>query len=107
MTDLNAEYPRWARTLAHGIQARLGNSFILHGNVHDLVPVPKPAQKAEFLPLATFLADWIFGPRDVVIEYQRANGAIFHTPQSHKHFIDAVEVVDAVHGTHFATSLPR
>ena len=33
-----------------------------------------------------FLADWVFGQRDVVIEYQRANGAIFHTRESHKHF---------------------
>ena len=41
----------------------------------------------------------MFGQRDVVIEYQRANGAIFHTRESHKHFTDAVAVVDAVHGT--------
>ena len=76
MADLTAEYPRWAQTLAHGVQARLGNTFILHGNVHDLVAIPKSGQTAEFIPLTQFLADWIFGPRDVVIEYQRANGAI-------------------------------
>jgi AAA+ superfamily predicted ATPase len=104
-------YPRWAKTLAHGIRARLGNTFILHGNTHDLVPVPKPAetprQAADFVPLARFLADWIFGQRDIVIEYQRANGAIFHTRESHQHFTDAVAVVDAVHGTDLARSLPR
>ena len=49
----------------------------------------------------------MFGQRDVVIEYQRANGATFHTRQSHKHFTDAVAVVDAVHGTDLARSLPR
>src|SRR6185436_18499463 len=53
------------------------------------------------------LSDWIFAQRDVVIEYQRANGAIFHTPKSHKHFVDSVEIVDAVHGTDLARSLPR
>jgi AAA+ superfamily predicted ATPase len=107
MTDLTADYPRWARELAHGIQARLGNSFVLHGNVHDLVNVPRPSKGPEFISLTEFLADWIFGPRDVVIEYQRANGAIFHTKQSHKHFVDMVEVVDSIHGTNFASSLPR
>src|SRR5688572_9387498 len=107
MTDLTESYPKWARTLAHGIQARLGNTFILHGNVHDLVAVPKKSATSEFIPLTAFLADWIFGPRDVVIEYQRANGAIFHTKQSHKHFVDMVEVVDSIHGTNFASSLPR
>jgi ATP-dependent 26S proteasome regulatory subunit len=104
-------YPRWARTLAHGIRARLGNTFILHGNTHDLAPVPKPPaeprQMADFVPLTRFLGDWIFGQRDVVIEYQRANGAIFHTRESHRHFTEAVEVVDAIHGTELARSLPR
>jgi SpoVK/Ycf46/Vps4 family AAA+-type ATPase len=104
-------YPRWARTLAHGIRARLGNTFILHGNTHDLAPVPKPPseprQGGDFVPLTRFLGDWIFGQREVVIEFQRANGAIFHTRESHQYFTDAVEVVDAVHGTDLARSLPR
>jgi AAA+ superfamily predicted ATPase len=115
-------YPQWARLLAHGIRARLGNTFVLHGNTHDLVPVPRIAgqagsedpadsgrqsRPAEFVPLTRFLADWIFGQREVVIEYQRANGAIFHTRESHKHFTDSVAVVDSVHGTDFALALPR
>jgi AAA+ superfamily predicted ATPase len=104
-------YPRWARVLAHGIRARLGNTFVLHGNTHDLVPLPKPPQGpppgVEFVSLTAFLAGWIFGQRQVVIEYQRANGAIFHTPESHRHFTDAVAVVDAIHGTDLARSLPR
>jgi SpoVK/Ycf46/Vps4 family AAA+-type ATPase len=104
-------YPLWAQTLAHGIRARLGNTFILHGNTHDVVPAPKPPetphQISDFVPLTSFLADWVFGQREVVIEYQRANGAAFHTRESHKHFTDAVSVVDAVHGTELARSLPR
>jgi ATP-dependent 26S proteasome regulatory subunit len=104
-------YPRWARTLAHGIRARLGNTFVLHGNTHDLVAVPQPSGGArtaeDFIPMTRFLAEWIFGQRDVVIEYQRANGAIFHTRESFGHFTDAVAVVDSVHGTDYTRSLPR
>lgn len=111
MTTTFDHYPRWARTLAHGIRARLGNTFVLHGNTHDVVPVPRadataPAGDA-FVPLTRFLADWVFGQREVVIEYQRANGPLFHTRESHRHFTDAVAVVDAVHGTDLARSLPR
>jgi AAA+ superfamily predicted ATPase len=104
-----AHYPRWAQTLAHGIRARLGNTFVLHGNTHDLVPVPRtdPAAPRAFVPITTFLGDWMFGQREVVIEYQRANGVSFHTRQSHKYFTDAVALVDAVHGTDLARSLPR
>jgi ATP-dependent 26S proteasome regulatory subunit len=111
VTTTFERYPRWARTLAHGIRARLGNTFVLHGNTNDLVPVPKAAGETraagDFVPMMRFLADWIFGQRDVVIEYQRANGAIFHTRESHRHFTEAVSVVDSVHGTQFALSLPR
>jgi AAA+ superfamily predicted ATPase len=111
MSDLVEQYPGWARKLAHGIRARLGNTFLLHGNTHDLVPVPaarEPAgAAADFVPLTRFLSDWVFGQRDVVIEYQRANGAIFHTPESHRRFVEAVAVVDSVHGTDHARSLPR
>jgi AAA+ superfamily predicted ATPase len=110
MADLVDTYPKWAQTLARAIRGRLGNSFILHGNTHDLVAAPGTvgAQgNTQFVPLAGFLADWVFGQRDVIIEYQRANGAIFHSPQSHKHFFDSVEIVDAVHGTSLARSLPR
>jgi hypothetical protein len=117
MSSAFAQYPEWARTLAHAIRARLGNTFVLHGNTHDLVAVPPSAEppatdadaraSAQFVPLVAFLGDWIFGQRDVVIEYQRANGAAFHTRESHKMFTDSVAVVDAVHGTDFATALPR
>ena len=111
MTDVVEQYPRWARQLAHGIRARLGNTFVLHGNTHDVVPAPRPAGSAgaapEFIPLTRFLSDWVFGQRDVVIEYQRANGPIFHMPDSHRHFVEAAAVVDTVHGTDLARSLPR
>jgi SpoVK/Ycf46/Vps4 family AAA+-type ATPase len=110
MSGAFQHYPEWARTLAHGIRARLGNTFVLHGNTHDLVAVPAPpdaSATADYVPLASFLATWIFGQRAVVLEYQRANGAIFHTPESHQHFTEAVAVVDAVYGTDLARALPR
>jgi SpoVK/Ycf46/Vps4 family AAA+-type ATPase len=111
MTTTFDHYPPWARTLAHGIRARLGNTFVLHGNTHDVVRVPRADATATagdtFVPLTRFLADWVFGQREVVIEYQRANGPVFHTRESHRHFTDAVAVVDAVHGTDLARSLPR
>ena len=111
MTTSFDRYPAWAKTLAHGIRARLGNTFLLHGSTLDLVPKPTPPETPQriedFVPVAPFLAEWVFGQREVVIEYQRANGAVFHTRESHKHFTDAVAVVDAIHGTDLARSLPR
>jgi len=105
------QYPAWARRLAHGIRARLGNTFVLHGNTHDLQPAPHQADRAhtvaDFVPLTTFLSRWVFGQRDVVVEYQRANGPVFHTRESHRHFSEVAAAVDAVHGTDMARVLPR
>jgi hypothetical protein len=104
-------YPAWAAALGRGIRARLGNTFVLHGNTLDVVPPPRasdvPLKASEFLPLAAFLGESIFGQRECVIEFQRANGAMFHTRESHKHFVGALEVVDAIHGTSYAQSVPR
>ena len=50
--------PEWSRTLAHGIRARLGNTFILHGNTLDVVPVPaENGAPRHFLPLNAWLAE--------------------------------------------------
>ena len=99
MTTPFVHYPRWAQTLAHGIRARLGNTFVLHGNTLDLLPVPKgagePRTMADFLPLSRFLGEWIFGQRQVVIEYQRANGAILgpHSSNSIAGLFSAASVI--------------
>ena len=54
-------YPAWARTLAHGIRARLANTFVLHGNTFDVVAVPKSDAEvrtaADFVPFGTQRAD--------------------------------------------------
>lgn len=103
-------YPAWARALAHGIRARLGNTFVLHGNTHDLQPAPVEGRvpiATDFVPTASFLADWIFGRREVVIEYQRANGPIFHTRDAHRDLTEVAATIDAVHGTDLSRALPR
>jgi AAA+ superfamily predicted ATPase len=111
MTDPIRNWPEWARRLAHAIRARLGNTFILHGNTHDLVPAPGAiaggAAAIRFVSISEFLAEQVFGTRDVVIEYQRANGAIFHTRESHRLFHETLGAIDTIHGTDYSRSVPR
>lgn len=93
----------WVLQVSRAIRARLGNTFILHGNVHDVMR----DETGAYVPVPRFLAGQVFGRRDVVIEYQRANGPIFHTPESHRRFTEVAQVVDLVHNTDHARSLPR
>jgi AAA+ superfamily predicted ATPase len=110
VSDAFQSYPGWARRLVEGVRGRIANTFLLHGNTHDLVPSPDrdaDGRPTEFVPLVEFLARWVFGTRDVVLEFQRADGPVFHTRASHRVFHESVELVDAVHGTQFAAALPR
>jgi SpoVK/Ycf46/Vps4 family AAA+-type ATPase len=115
MTDEFAAYPAWTQKVVRAIRARLGNTFILHGNPHDLVEVPASlaaaatpsASQARHVPLAAFLAEQVFGKRQVVIEYHRADGPVFHTRDSHTLFVEKIAFYDAVHGTNMAQSMPR
>jgi len=99
-------YPRWAQELAQKYLSRTLNQFILHGNVHDLVPHQKE-KKTEFRRLKTFLSDEFFGARDFVIFYDRASGIYFRDKESQVDFNRALAGRDSLVGTDLAEKLPK
>lgn len=99
-------YPDWARQLAKKYLSRTMNQFILHGNVHDLVPVNKQNSK-KFLRLKTFLAEDFFGARDFVIFYDRASGIYFRDQDSQRDFNQALAGRDTLTGTDYSKKLPK
>src|SRR5512147_1053783 len=72
--------PGWARELSEIYLSGGSSLFVLHGNIHDLVPVPGPSGRAEtFLSLEDYLAFQLFGRRDSVIRYDRGSGISFQS----------------------------
>ncbi len=71
--DLPNWYPAWAREVAESYFS--GNScfFILHGNVHDLVPCEADG-KTEFLSITEFLGEYLFGRWDIVLQHNLSKG---------------------------------
>lgn len=98
-------YPKWAQELAQKYLSRTVNQFILHGNVHDLVPLKK--EKTEFVRLKTFLAEEFFGARDYVIFYDRSSGIYFRDKETQKDFNQAIAGRDSLLGTQYAQKLPK
>lgn len=98
-------YPKWAKELAQKYLSRTVNQFILHGNVHDLVPIDK--HKTEFIRLKTFLAEEFFGARDYVIFYDRSSGIYFRDKETQKDFNQAIAGRDSLLGTEYAKKLPK
>lgn len=99
-------YPKWGREFAQKYLSRTINQFILHGNVHDLVPVQRE-KKTDFVRLKSFLSEEFFGARDFVVFYDRSSGIYFRDKESQKDFNRAVAGRDSLLGTDYANKMPK
>lgn len=99
-------YPNWAQEFAQKYLSRTINQFILHGNVHDLVPLERQ-EKTDFVRLKSFLSEEFFGARDYVIFYDRSSGIYFRDRESQKDFNQALSGRDSLMGTDYANKLPK
>lgn len=101
-------FPQWAREFSEKYYSGAFAMFVLHGNVHDVVPRPRPDGTTEFLSLRKFLEVELFGQRDLVLTYDRGTGLNFGTAETQKDFQSALTGYDSFHGTRYAQSgLPR
>ncbi len=99
-------YPDWSQEFAKKYLSRTVNTFLLHGNVLDLVPL-KTKEKTKFVSLKSFLADEFFGARDFVIFYDRASGIYFRDRKSQEDFNRAIAGRDSLIGTEYAKKMPK
>jgi SpoVK/Ycf46/Vps4 family AAA+-type ATPase len=70
LAQLPAHFPRWATRLAELYFSGTTNTFLLHGNVFDLVR----GGDGRWAGLAEFLAEDVFGRWELVIHYDLARG---------------------------------
>ncbi len=99
-------YPEWSQEFARKYLSRTINTFLLHGNVHDLVPL-KEEGNTEFHRLKSFLSDEFFGARDFVIFYDRSSGIYFRDKESQTDFNQAIAGRDSLVGTDYAKKMPK
>lgn len=99
-------YPDWSQEFARKYLSRTINTFLLHGNVHDLVPL-KDEDGTEFHRLKSFLSDEFFGARDFVIFYDRSSGIYFRDKESQTDFNQAIAGRDSLVGTDYAKKMPK
>jgi AAA+ superfamily predicted ATPase len=65
-------FPAWAAELSQIFFSGSTSQFVLHGNVHDLVPMS--ADGSTYGSLPDFLAEQVFGRWDLVLYYDLARG---------------------------------
>ncbi|MFH0939952.1 MAG: AAA family ATPase [Planctomycetota bacterium] len=100
------DLPNWAQELARNYQGGVVNTFLIHGNVHDLAPV-RENNNLRFVSLKDFLIQAMFPRREMVICYDQAGGIWFSQNAMREDFAKVVKAVDTVLGTNYSDRLPR
>lgn len=110
---LGRDAPEWARELAASYVGGSASVFLVHGNVHDLVPIPD-TDEPEFVSLEHYLATQLFGQRDIILSYDRGSGIRFLAPgdserraSMQEDFHKTLKAIDLISGTSYANSRPK
>src|SRR5260221_12809030 len=97
-------YPAWTKELADLYFSGTINTFVLYGNVHDLVRC-KSGNSTSFVSLADFLATQVFGAWDVTLSYDLGRGLRPVAGDDAKRLSSMVQYVPGVIGA--ASTWPR
>src|SRR5262245_21502380 len=83
--------PPWAQGMARDVTAKTATLYVLHGAPQDLVR----SSSGRLVSLDAFLADDLFGTRQSVISFNRAEGFGFGSPEARSHFFTALTGEDS------------
>jgi hypothetical protein len=111
----SSHLPGWARELSDIYLSGASSVFVVHGNIHDLVPFAAlPGEPLQFCSLEDFLTSQLFGKRDIVVRYDRGSGLTFLDAQRpergremRQDFDRTLQAIDLIQGTEFSRSRPR
>jgi AAA+ superfamily predicted ATPase len=102
-----AHYPPWAQELARKYFTKTVSTFILHGDIRDVVPTQDRDGHRIYPSLRRFLTDDLFAARDLVVFYDRSAGIHFADEASKKDFNRALSGHDTIFGTDYQKNLPK
>ncbi len=97
--------PPWADEMRQLFKSGSTSQFVLFGNVHDLVPVPAEGGGRRYVAVRDFLAEVMFAPFDVVLQYDRGRG--IRVRRGGEHFYKFLQAFDAFQGTNWAKLPPE
>ena len=103
MTTTNparAPLPAWAAELARLWNGGAHSLFLVHGNVFDLFPI-RLGERADYAPLAAFLARRLFPERGCLMFYDIGEGLTFGTPAMQQRFFEWLRIYDEVEHTDY------
>ncbi len=79
--------PAWAQELAYKYCSKTANLYIVHGNIRDFLPHRMKDNEFNFVKIQDYIAEVLFGNRDIIVFYDRSSGVSFCTPEMKRGFL--------------------
>ncbi|MDR1389890.1 MAG: AAA family ATPase [Treponema sp.] len=83
--DVNKDYietlPSWAQEFAKKYGSKTANLYILHGNIRDYLPHKSNVGEFTFTRIQEYIADRLFGNKDIIAFYDRSSAVTFLTEE--------------------------
>ena len=81
--------PNWAQELAYKYCSKTANLYIVHGNIRDFLPHKMNDNEFNFVKIQNYIAEVLFGNRDIIAYYDRSAGVSFCTPEMRRDYLAA------------------
>ncbi|MDR2019433.1 MAG: AAA family ATPase [Treponema sp.] len=92
--DRNKEFidrlPDWVQEFAKKYGSKTANLYILHGNIRDFLPHQMQAGDFIFNRIQEYIAECIFGNKDIIVFYDLSSGVTFLTTEMAKAYQTAM-----------------
>ncbi|MBN1797504.1 MAG: ATP-binding protein [Spirochaetales bacterium] len=84
--------PYWAQELSYKYCSQTANLYIIHGNIRDFLPHKMKEGEFNFVKIQDYVADVLFGNRDIIVFYDRSSGVSFCTRDMEADYLQAMKL---------------
>jgi ATP-dependent Zn protease len=86
--------PNWAQELAYKYCSKTANLYIVHGNIRDFLPHKMNDNEFNFVKIQNYIAEVLFGNRDIIVFYDRSSGVSFCTQEMRRDYLSGLAGAD-------------
>ncbi len=79
--------PSWSQELSYKYCSKTANLYILSGNIRDFLPHKMKEGEFNFARIQDYVAEVLFGNRDIIAFYDRSSGVSFCKPEMKKDYL--------------------
>jgi len=83
--------PAWAQELSYKYCSKTANLYLIHGNIRDFLPHKMNEGEFMFVKIQEYIAEVLFGNRDIIAFYDRSSGVAFVSQEMEDSYIKTMQ----------------